>query len=251
MWKLPVTLFALVSSLTVAGAKDLGYEEFARVVDTYYQGQYGVLVPFAELPDAASDPTRQAEGYPGQIWNFATQRATRGVIYTHQDRYCPAPDTPAPIVVGTTQVKNFQIRRELSLLGDITVTGADPANEIFKLTALDAKYIKSIKIDVAKVKRSYLPFNILSATVNRAIQSCGPGYFYALTSALVGDVTITVSLQRGVDAGINATIANRVKIALKLKADAVDGGTEASPALIFSEGPKIFAVRPETIPLKK
>ena len=42
----------------------------------------------------------------------------------------------------------------------------------------------------------------------------------------------------------------RSKVNLKLHALAVRGGSDTNPLLVFSEGPKIFAIRAEPLPLK-
>ena len=97
------TLFALLTligaglgvSLGSAQARDFGYEKFADVVAQVYGSQYGAIVPFFEMPDAG-DTARQAEGYPGSVWNFSVAKGrNKGTIYTHVDQYCNPVPTPA------------------------------------------------------------------------------------------------------------------------------------------------------------
>ena len=244
-----VLLSAALSSQSFA--RDFGYEKFEDAVSSVYGQGYGALVPFDDVASPADDPTRRGEGYPGQIWNLGVARGRNGgIIYTNADYYCPPPVSPAPIVVGTTQLKNWLYRTEIGLNGDFTVTGATPNDVIFQLTALDAKYVNSYAIQILNVKRYYLPRNDLIAATTSALAACGPNYAYGLTSTLVGDVTITVAFTAGVDSGIVANIGQHIKTNLKLHALAVRGGTDANPLLIFSEGPKIFAIRAEPLPLK-
>jgi hypothetical protein len=233
-------------------ARDFGYEKFADAVRTVYGSAYGVILPFDDITTPADDPSRRAEGYPGQIWNFsvATGRNS-GTIYQHNDVYCPVPGGgPAPIVVGTTQFKNWLYRTEIGATGDFTVTGATPGDVIFQLSALDAKYVNSYGIQILNVKRYYLPRNDLISATQQAVAGCGPDYHYGLTTTLVGDVTITVAFQAGVDTGIIANIGQHIQVNMRLHALAVRGGSDANPLLIFSEGPKIFAIRAEPLPLK-
>ena len=157
---------------------------------------------------------------------------------------------PAPIIVGTTQFKNWLYRTEIGLTGDFTVTGATANDVVFKLSALDAKYINSFGIQILNVKRYYLPRNDLIDATKQASNACGPGFSYGLTTTLVGDVTITVSFQAGIDSGIMANIGQHIKLNLNLHSLAVRGGSDANPLLVFSEGPKIFAIRAEPLPLK-
>ena len=97
------TLFAVLTMLGTglgsAQARDFGYEKFADVVSQVYGSQYGVIVPFFQMPDA-NDTDRQAEGYPGSVWNFSRRQGTNkgGTIYTHLDQYCN-PDSDAGAAV--------------------------------------------------------------------------------------------------------------------------------------------------------
>jgi hypothetical protein len=247
---LALLLAALLPSQSFA--RDFGYEKFADAVRSVYGSGYGVILPFEDIPAAADDPTRRAEGYPGQIWDFAVAAGrTRGTIYQQADVYCPVPGGgPAPIVVGTTQFQNWLYRTEIGVTGDFTVTGANPSDVIFQLSALDAKYVNSYGIQILNVTRSYLPRNDLISATQQAVAACGPHYEYGLVSTLVGDVTITVAFQAGVDTGIMANIGRSIKVNLRLHSLAVRGGTDANPLLIFSEGPKLFAISAAPLPLK-
>jgi hypothetical protein len=232
-------------------ARDFGYEKFEDAVRAVYGEGYGAMVPFDDITSPADDPNRRGEGYPGQIMNLAAARGRNGgVVYTNADIYCTPPVSPAPIVVGSTQIKNWLYRTEIGLNGDFTVIGATPSDVIFQLSALDAKYVNSFGIQIVNVKRYYLPRNDLINATKSATAACGPNFAYGLTSTLVGDVTITIALVAGVDSGIAANIGQHIKLNLKLHALAVRGGSDTNPLLIFSEGPKIFAIRAEPLPLK-
>jgi hypothetical protein len=249
---LAAATFLLSAALTGQSlARDFGYEKFEDAVSSVYGQGYGALIPFDDMAAPADDPNRRGEGYPGQIWNLGVSHGrSGGIIYTNADYYCPPPATPAPIVVATTQLKNWLYRSEIGLTGDFTVTGATPSDVIFQLSALDAKYVNSYAIQILNVKRYYLPRNDLISATQNALAACGSNYAYGLTSTLVGDVTITVAFVAGVDTGIMANIGQHIKLNLHLHALAVRGGTDANPLLVFSEGPKIFAIRAEPLPLK-
>jgi hypothetical protein len=243
-----VALFGL--SMRSTEARDFGYEKFADVVSQVYGNQYGVVVPFFEMPDA-TDVARQAEGYPGSIWNFAVAKGrSAGTIYTQADQYCNPNPAPAPLANGTTKIRNWLYRSELSAGGDFTVTGATPTDVVFQLTALDAKYIDSYAIEITNTKRYYLPFNTLKDAVSRAVTSCGPNFAYALTGVLAGEVTIKVFFVAGVSSSLIVNIGSQIKANLHLKAEGKLGESESNPVLIFTEGQKAFAVRADRLPLR-
>ena len=243
-----LTIFGI--GLGSADARDFGFERFADVVSQVYGSQYGAVVPFFEMPDA-SDTARQAEGYPGSIWNFAVASGrNRGTIYTHADQYCNPIPTPAPLASGTTRVNNWLYRFEISGGGDFTVSGATPADVIFKLSAIDAKYINSYAIEINNTKRYYLPYNLLKDAASRATASCGPNFAYALTSVIAGDITIKVYFIAGVSSNIALNIGSHIQANLHFKAEGKLGDSEGKPVLIFTEGQKAFAVRADRLPLK-
>jgi hypothetical protein len=245
-----VLLGLFASGVGSADARDFGYEKFADVINQVYRGQYGVIVPFFEMPDA-TDTARQAEGYPGSIWNFAVEKGRNGsTIYVHADRYCNPNPTPTPITGGMARVRNWLYRNEISASGDFTVSGATPADVIFKLSAIDAKYINSYAIEITNTKRYYLPFNTLKDASIRAAGSCGPDFAYALTGVLAGDVTIKVFFIAGVSSDLAFNIGTHIKAGLHLKAEGKLGESEGNPVLIFTEGQKAFAVRAERLPLR-
>ena len=203
-------LSAALSSQSLA--RDFGYEKFEDAVRAVYGEGYGAMVPFDDITSPADDPTRRGEGYPGQIMNLAAAPGRNGgVVYTNADVYCTPPVSPAPIVVGSTQIKNWLYRTELGLNGDFTVTGATPSDVIFQLSALDAKYVNSFGIQIVNVKRYYLPRNDLINATRNATAACGPNFAYGLTSTLVGDVTITIAFVAGVDSGIAANIGQHIR----------------------------------------
>jgi hypothetical protein len=243
-----LTVFGI--GLGCADARDFGYERFADVVGQVYGSQYGAVVPFFDMPDA-SDTGRQAEGYPGSIWNFAVAGGrNRGTIYSHADQYCNPVPTPAPLASGTTRIKNWLYRTELGAGGAITVSGATPSDVIFQLTALDAKYISSFALEIANPKRYYLPYNLLKDAAARATVGCGPNYAYVLTGVIAGDVTIKVNFIAGVSSDLALSIGSHIKANLHLKAETKLGESEGNPVLIFTEGQKAFAVRADRLPLK-
>lgn len=232
-----------------ADARDFGYEKFADVVSQVYGSQYGVVVPFFELPDA-SDTARLAEGYPGSVWNFAVAKGrTSGSIYTQADQYCNPVPLPAPLSSGTTRVKSWLYRVEMSAGAGFTVTGASESDVIFKLNALDAKYIDSFAIEIANTRRYYLPYNLLKDAASRAVVSCGPNFAYALTSVIAGDVTIKVFFIAGISADATANIGSHIKANLHLKAEGKLGESDGNPVLIFTEGQKVFAIKADRVPL--
>jgi hypothetical protein len=245
------TVFAclaiLVAGLDSAQARDFGYEKFADVVAQVYGSQYGAIVPFFQMPDA-TDTDRQAEGYPGSVWNFSVAKGrNKGTIYTHVDQYCNPAPTPALVSSGTTQVSNWLYRTELSASGDITVTGATPADVIFQLTAIDAKYINSFAISITNVRRYYLPYNTLKDALSRATVSCGKDFAYGLTSVIAGDVTIKIFFVAGVASGAAFNIGSHIKANLHLKAEGKFGDSETNPVLVFTEGQKAFAIRADPL----
>jgi hypothetical protein len=233
-----------------AQARDFGYEKFADVVAQVYGTQYGAIVPFFQMPDA-TDTDRQAEGYPGSVWNFAVAKGrNKGTVYTHVDQYCNPSPAPALLSSGTTQIDNWLYRTELSAGGDFTVTGATPADVIFQLTALDAQYITSFSIAITNAKRYYLPYNVLKDATSRAAASCGANFAYGLESVIAGDVTIKIYLVAGVSSGVVFNIRDHIKANLHFKAEGKFGDSETNPVLIFTEGQKAFAIRTERLPLK-
>jgi hypothetical protein len=249
------TFFALLTligvglgiSLGSAQARDFGYEKFADVVAQVYGSQYGAIVPFFQMPDA-TDTDRQAEGYPGSVWNFSVAKGrNKGTIYTHVDQYCNPAPTPALVSSGTTQVSNWLYRTEFSASGDITVTGATPADVIFQLTAIDAKYINSFAISITNVRRYYLPYNTLKDALSRAAASCGKDFAYGLTSVIAGDVTIKIFFVAGVASGAAFNIGSHIKANLHLKAEGKFGDSETNPVLVFTEGQKAFAIRADPL----
>jgi hypothetical protein len=247
---LAMLVAGLGSGLGPAQARDFGYEKFADVVSQVYGSQYGAIVPFFQMPDA-SDTERQAEGYPGSIWNFSVAKGrSSGTVYTHADQYCNPGPTPALLSSGTTQINNWLYRTELSAGGDFTVTGATPADVIFQLTALDAKYINSFSIAITNTRRYYLPYNVLKDATVRAAASCGPNFAYGLESVIAGDVTIKIFLVAGVSSGVVFNIRDRIRANLHFKAEGKFGDSETNPVLIFTEGQKAFAIRAEPLPLK-
>lgn len=133
--RLALTAATLLLSAALSSqsfARDFGYEKFEDAVRAVYGADYGTMVPFDDITSPTDDPTRRGEGYPGQIMNLAAaQGRNGGVVYTNADVYCTPPVSPAPIVVGTTQLKNWLYRTEIGLNGDFTVTGATPSDVIF------------------------------------------------------------------------------------------------------------------------
>jgi hypothetical protein len=243
-------LAVLVTSLSATQARDFGYEKFADVVSQVYGSQYGAVVPFFQMPDA-SDIAHQQEGYPGAIWNFSiTSGRNRGTIYTQKDQYCPPDPAPAPFANNTTRVNNWLYRSEVSVSGQFTVSGATPADVIFQLTAIDAKYITSYAIALTNTKHYYLPYNVLKDAASRAVAKCGSNFAYALTSVIAGDVSIKVFFIAGVSSDLIFNIGSHIKANLHLKAEGKLGDSEGNPVLVFTEVQQVFAIRADPLPLK-
>jgi hypothetical protein len=246
--------FALPAVLAIgvggAQARDFGYEKFADVVSQVYGSQYGVVVPFFQMPDA-SDTTHQQEGYPGAVWNFAvTKGRNRGTIYTQGDMYCPPDPAPAPFANNTTRINNWLYRFEISGGGQFTVSGATPTDVIFQLNALDAQYITSYAIAIANTKHYYLPYNVLKDATSRAAAKCGPNFAYGLTSVIAGDVTIKVYFVAGVSSDVIFNIGSHIKANLHFKVEGKLGDSETNPVLVFTEGQQVFAISALPLPLK-
>jgi hypothetical protein len=197
-----------------------------------------VFIPFTPVPAAADDPNRQGETYPGHLWQFTPNTTPRGgTIYEQADRYCSAPLNPKPIIVGAANFNNYQNIVDLKLTGDITIGPV-------KINALDAQYLKSVSITISAVQRMYLPgFNTLQAAVKSAVTACGPGYFYAINSILMGKITITVAFNKSLDAGIAANISNAISLNLGAHAHVVQYGTADKPLVIQTDDTEVFAVQ--------
>jgi hypothetical protein len=248
------TVFALLAALVAgvggAEARDFGYEKFADVVSQVYGSQYGVVVPFFQMPDA-SDTTHQQEGNPGAVWNFGVAKGrSRGTIYTQSDMYCPPDPAPAPFANNTTRINNWLYRTELSATGQFTVSGATPSDVIFQLTALDAQYITSYSIAITNTRHYYLPYNMLKDATSRAAAKCGPNFAYALMSVIAGDVSIKVYFVAGVSSDVIFNIGSHIKANLHFKAEGKLGDSETNPVLVFTEGQQVFAISASPLPLK-
>ncbi len=210
-----------------AQSADAFFDNFSNAIRSTYGSNWSVFIPFTAIPAAADDPDRAGETYPGHLWNFTpTSTSQGGMIYEQANVYCPAPQTPKPIIVGAPYFNNYQDLTDLKLTGDITIGPV-------KISALDAEYLNSVTIGIASVQRMYLPgANAFTAAVKSALSSCGSGYFYAVNGVLMGKITISVAFNRSVDAGIAANISSKIALNLGVHAQVVQYGTAAKPLVI-------------------
>jgi hypothetical protein len=234
-----VSLFAFsLLGLDNARSADAFYNNFSDAIRAIYGSNWSVFIPFTSIPAAADDPGHMGETYPSHLWNFTpSTTAHGGTIYEQGNVYCPPPQTPNPLIVGAPPFSNYQNLTSLSLTGDITIGPV-------KITALNAQYLKSITIAISSVQRMYVPgFNVLKAAVKSAVSACGPGYFYAINSVLIGTITITVAFNASIDAGVAATLSNSISFNLGAHAQVVQYGTAAQPLVIQTTDAEIFAVQ--------
>ncbi|HZP78862.1 MAG TPA: hypothetical protein VFB45_22180 [Pseudolabrys sp.] len=229
-----------VSALTFDAAQsaEVFYENFSNSIRAVYGSNWAVFIPFTAPPAPADDANRIGETYPGHLWNFTSTKTSKGgTVYEQADSYCPGSQTPKPFPGGGAVFKDFQDLTQFKLTGDITIGPV-------KISALDAEYLKSVKTDIASVKRMYLPGgNVLKAAVKTAVSACGPDYFYAVTGVLMGKPTITVTFDRSVDAGIAANISSKISFNLGVHAHVVQYGTADKPLIIQTDDVEIFAVQ--------
>jgi hypothetical protein len=238
---------AIVSALTYsilsfqpAQSADFFYDNFSDAVRSTYGSNWSVFIPFTPIP--SDDPDRAGETYPGHLWNFASASTSRGgTIYQQANMYCPAPQTPKPIIVGAPPFKDYQNLTDLKLTGDITVGPV-------KISALDAQYLKSVTVAISSVKRMYLPgLNAFKAAVKSAVSACGSSYSNAINGVLMGKITISVAFNRSLDAGIAANISSNIAFNLGAHAHVVQYGTADKPLVIQTDDIEIFAV--QAVPL--
>jgi hypothetical protein len=247
MRAIAASALAVFACLNFSPAKsaDFFYRDLAdQIIGTYGSG-WSVLVPFTGLPAAADDPNRQGQTYPGHLWNFAVSRGSGGgQVFEHVEMYCPGQLVPKPFDVSAPPFKDYQKITQFGVTGDITVSGATPDKVLLKLSAIDAQYLKSVTATGTNVRRMYLPgANVLKSTVGASVNSCGPGFMYAITSVLYGKITLSVIFDRKLDLGIAATIADRIAANLSFKSRVVRTGTADKPFVIESSEPLIFAVK--------
>lgn len=231
-----LVLFAVATE--AAHSAELFYENLSDAVRKTYGKNWAVFVPFTALPAAMDDPNRQGETYPGHLWNFApATTANGGTVLEQANVYCSASQTPKPFTVGAATFKDYQNIKDLKLTGTITVGPV-------KITAIDAKYLKSVSISIGPVQRMYLPgANVFSSAVKNAVINCGPNYFYAVNGVLLGKVTISVAFDRSIDAGIAAEISSKIKADLTVHARVVQNGTADKPLIVQTDDVQVFAVQ--------
>ena len=223
-----------------ANAADFFYEKFADQVVSVYGAGWSVFLPFAGLPAATDDPSRQGQTYPGQLWNFSASPGARrrGQILEHAEMYCPGQNIPKPLDVSAATFRDVQDLTQFGITGEISV------GQVLKITAIDAQYLKSVTATGSNVRRMYLPgATVLKNTVRDSVRACGSNFFYAITSVLYGKITINAAFDRKLDFGVAATIANTIAVNLGVKARVVRCGTADKVCVIQTEEPAIFAVK--------
>ncbi|MEW6452756.1 MAG: hypothetical protein AB1490_19045 [Pseudomonadota bacterium] len=243
---------ALCAAVSTANARDFGLERFASIVNTIYPG-YSVFAPFVEAPSGA-DPLHLQMGYVGSVWNMGADRGRggSGSTYSHGDfNYCNPIQAVMPPARNTARVQNWRYRTEITLTGDFTVTGATPNDTIFKLTAIDAKYINSVTVDIKNTVRYSVPYDVLKNWSSEALARCPTlGANRVLTSAIAGDVTVKIYFVAGVSATLQFDIASKVKANLGFNVTPVQIGTDTAPAMVLTEGNQIFAIAAQPAPLR-
>ncbi len=241
---------ALCAAVSTANARDFGLERFADIVNTIYPGYY-VFSPFIEAP-AANDTPHFNAGYIGSVWNMGAEKGrNRGGTYNHGDfSYCNPMQAVMPQPRNTARVQNWLYKTEIRGTGEFTVSGATPSDTIFKLTAIDAKYINSVTVDIKNTARYTLPYNVLKDWSSAALASCPTlGANRVLMSAIAGDVTVKIYFVAGVSATLQFDIASKVKANLGFNVTPVQIGTDTAPAMVLTEGNQIFAVAVRPTPL--
>lgn len=239
-------LFAVTVPVSSANALEFYYERFTDIVARNYPG-WTPVAPFFELPTADNkDP--EAKGRIGGVWNFGTAPGAGGRVYFVQaGSYCNGPTTPVAYSGRVQPLGNFVYRIEYRATGEIVVRGATPDKVIFRISALDAQYIRQIAVNIRNPREYYLPGNRYSAALTASRAYCGGRYNYALKSVIAANVEIKFFVVRSVSSTIElSAFRDRLKINLGLKA-AGNISTEGEPAIVFDEGVLAFAVKVEPL----
>jgi hypothetical protein len=248
--KLLSSAICLCAAISTANARDFGLERLADIVSTVYPG-YSVFAPFVEVP-ASIDILHLQMGYLGSVWDMKADRGRkRGSSYSHGDfgKYCNPPKAVMPPPQNTVRVQDWRYKTEITVTGEFTVSGATPADTIFKLTAIDAKYIKDVTLDVKNAVRYTIPYNILKTWSSEALSLC-PTFNRILASAIAGDVTVKLYFVAGVSAMLQFNIASKVNANLGFKVFPVQIGDADKPAMLLTGGNQIFAISAQPAPLR-
>lgn len=248
MFRYLLSAAALFASVSIANARDLGLERFADIVNTVYPG-YGVFAPFVEAP-SGSDPLHMQSGYLGSVWKTTKERGrSQGATYAHNSiDYCNPREAVMPPPRNTVRVQNWRYKTEITLTGELTVSGAKPEDTIFKLSAIDAKYIKDVTVDIKNTVKYSAPYDVLQGWSNEALTRCP--FNSVLVSAIAGDVSMKIYFVAGVSATLQFDIASKVKANLGFNVTPVQIGTADKPAMLLTEGNQIFAVAVRPAPLR-
>ncbi|WP_454651765.1 hypothetical protein [Bradyrhizobium liaoningense] len=241
---------ALCTAVSTAHARDFGLERFADIVSRKYPG-YSVFAPFIEAP-SGNDPLHFQSGYLGSVWRATREKGrTQGGTYSHGDLgvYCNPNQAVMPAPRNTLRIHDWRYKTEITFTGEFTVSGARPEDTIFKLSAIDAKYIEDVTVDIKNAVKYTAPFDILTNWSNDALTRC-PSFNKVLVAAIAGDVTVKIYFVAGVSATLQFDIASKVKANLGFNVTPVQIGTTDKPAMQLTEGNQIFAVTVLPAPLR-
>jgi|SRR4051794_26952387 hypothetical protein len=250
MFRYFLSAAVLCAAVSTANARDFGLERFADIVNTVYSG-YGVFAPFVEAP-SGSDPLHLQSGYLGSVWKTTRDRArSQGASYAHGNiEYCNPSQALMPPPRNTVRVQNWRYKTEITLTGEFTVSGARPEDTIFKLSAIDAKYIKDVTVDIKNAVRYSAPYDVLQGWSSEVLARPFCSFNSVLVSAIAGDVSVKIYFIAGVSATLQFDIASKVKANLGFKVQPVQIGDPDKPAMLLTEGNQIFAVAVRPAPLR-
>jgi hypothetical protein len=230
-----------------AAARDYGLERLASMVRTYYGSGFDLMIPFIERPDAAQDPAGVDFGYLGSVWSVRKDyvRASGPFIY-HQtpDGAC----NPAELAFGrgarSASVERFVYRFQLTATGEITVPGGKPGSTFLKLSAIDAKYVDYVRIDITNTRIHTLPTDHYLRRVSTAVRKEGCNkHRVGLAALLAGDVKVEYHFKAGVSANLALDMAKVLNANLGLGLATQIGESEAAPVVYAGGEQLVFAVR--------
>ena len=155
----------------------------------------------------------------------------------------PAPVIPCAYKTGVTRPKSPS-------LANLLCRAQDPRTPFSKLSAIDAKYIKDVTVDIKNAVKYTAPFDILMNWSNEALARC-PSFNKVLTSTIAGDLTVKIYFVAGVSATLQFDIASKVKANLGFNVTPMQIGTPNKPAMVLTEGNQIFAVMVLPAPLRE
>lgn len=237
-----VIFFLGLTVVPLAEARDFGKERLASVVAQTWGRNYGLVTPIFAAPDP-TDVAAFGPGYLGSVWQFTPSPGRGGVgkIFNHDGKYCNPSDIRPAAVIKTSRLKNYVYRFEVGVTGEFTVKGAKSNDVIFKLSALDAKWIDYVSISITDAKLHLVPYNVFKARMASAAESCGD-LPYALKSMITGDVTARFFFRRGISAELALNIGSQISANLGFKGEVKEGESESNPYVEVTEGEQVFAV---------